>query len=332
MKTASAIIVQLIHIHGPLKGTIQEFNKNEILIGRHSTCDVIFPGKAVTISRKHATIRREGNRFQIIDNSANGLFVNGKRTKEAYLRDGDVLIFSQGGPKVSFLTRIDENAEVPDETQQPALDNNSQEREHLIAPKTDVSSYIQQQPMNQTADVPIQSLNNNAMHQDKPAVQNYQTNTEPSPMSDNPVIEQTNVPLIVQFGAMLQSFKMLPITIGKSENSDFILDHPLVEDKHMQIFFWNRFYHIKDLTGRNRVLINNTPINSSLKLNPEDKITLVKNGPIFQFMEGGRLAEVFEEPSPSVKTELETDKEDIKTDKPEKPREKGSFLKSLFKK
>ena len=59
MKKASAIIVQLIHIHGPLKGTIQEFNKNEISIGRHSSCDVKFPGEAITISRKHATIRRE---------------------------------------------------------------------------------------------------------------------------------------------------------------------------------------------------------------------------------------------------------------------------------
>ncbi len=327
MKKASAIIVQLIHIHGPLKGTIQEFNKNEISIGRHSSCDVKFPGEAITISRKHATIRREGNRFQIIDNSANGLFVNGKMKKEEFLKDGDVLIFSQGGPKVSFLTRIDENAEIPNEIQNYPLKNQSVVRENLAAPK--ILSGIQQQPMNEAAAAPRQSLNNNVMHQATPAVQNYQAKTEPSPMAE-PVIEETSVPLIVQFGAMLQSFKVLPITIGKNENSDFILNHPLVEDRHIQIFFWNRFYHIKDLTGRNQVLINNTPINLTSQLNPEDKITLVKNGPSFQFMEGGRLAEIFEEPVPSAAVEVKTDKEDLQINKPAKP--KGSFLKSLFKK
>ncbi|MCP4669950.1 MAG: FHA domain-containing protein, partial [Desulfobacula sp.] len=228
MKKASAIIVQLIHIHGPLKGTIQEFNKNTILIGRHSTCDVKFPGEAATISRQHATIKREGNRFQIIDNSANGLFVNGKREKEAFLKDGDVLIFSQGGPKVSFLTRVDQNAEIPDETQNNPLDNHHLEKENLAVPEIHIPPDIQHQPVNEPPAAPIQSWNNNIKPQDNPAVQNYQAQVQPSPMADNPVIEETNVPLIVQFGAMLQSFKVLPITIGKNENSDFILNHPLV--------------------------------------------------------------------------------------------------------
>ncbi|MCP4673791.1 MAG: FHA domain-containing protein, partial [Desulfobacula sp.] len=121
-------------------------------------------------------------------------------------------------------------------------------------------------------------------------------------------------------------------TIGKNENSDFILNHPLVEDRHIQIFFWNRFYHIKDLTGRNRVLINNTPINSSSKLNPEDKITLVENGPSFQFMEGGRLAEIFEEPSIKEKQDQDVNRKNLETDKEMKPTKKGSFLKGLFNK
>ena len=54
------------------------------------------------MSRKHAEIIREGNRFKLVDLSANGTFVNGKRVKEVYLKDGDVLTFAEGGPKVSF--------------------------------------------------------------------------------------------------------------------------------------------------------------------------------------------------------------------------------------
>ena len=69
MTQPPSIIVQLVHIHGPMKGEIQEFAGNEIFIVRHPSCDLQFPKDIVAISRKHAHIIREGNRFKLIDTS-----------------------------------------------------------------------------------------------------------------------------------------------------------------------------------------------------------------------------------------------------------------------
>lgn len=100
------IVVQLVHIEGPLKGEIQEFIDQEILIGRFPHCQVIFPAGFDIVSRKHARIIREGNRFKLIDSSTNGTFVNGNRITEHYLKSGDVISFAVEGPKVSFLTQV----------------------------------------------------------------------------------------------------------------------------------------------------------------------------------------------------------------------------------
>ena len=92
MNTLPHIIVQLVHIEGPLKGEIQELTDTQITIGRHPDCQVRFPKEVVTLSRKHARIEREGNRFKLIDQSTNGTFVNGRQVPEIYLKDGDVIL------------------------------------------------------------------------------------------------------------------------------------------------------------------------------------------------------------------------------------------------
>ena len=106
------ITVQLVHIQGPLKGQIQDFSQFPVHIGRHSSCQVRFDKDLTTLSRRHARIDRQGNRFRIIDASTNGTYVNGKRIADVYLRDGDVITFSENGPKASFLTKI-EAGEAP---------------------------------------------------------------------------------------------------------------------------------------------------------------------------------------------------------------------------
>ena len=118
MKRPPTIIVQLVHIQGPLKGQIQEFSDPEIVIGRKPSCHLRFPVDLTIVSREHATIIREGNRFRVVDKSANGTFVNGKRIKEAYLKDGDVMSFAEGGPKVSFLTQMREAPLAPPQPEQ----------------------------------------------------------------------------------------------------------------------------------------------------------------------------------------------------------------------
>ena len=60
----------------------------DIQIGRTPVNDICYPNRLV--SRNHAVLRREGDRWTIRDlNSTNGVFVNGRRIREACLRVGD---------------------------------------------------------------------------------------------------------------------------------------------------------------------------------------------------------------------------------------------------
>lgn len=106
MKELPVIIVKLVHIQGPLMGQIQEFTGDTITIGRHPSCQVQFPTDITSISRNHAELVRDGNRYKIVDRSTNGTFVNGKRVSEAFLKDGDVIMFTENGPKASYLAEI----------------------------------------------------------------------------------------------------------------------------------------------------------------------------------------------------------------------------------
>ncbi len=113
------LTVQLVHIEGPLKGQIQEFEQTPVTIGRATDSSVVFPHDLKAISRHHAEIRREGNRFKLIDLSTNGTFVRGRQIDEVYLKDGDVITFSEDGPKASFLSAIKKKAEPAVSKAQP---------------------------------------------------------------------------------------------------------------------------------------------------------------------------------------------------------------------
>lgn len=107
MKRRPKIIVRMIHLEGPLKGQIQEYEESSIPIGRYQHCLVRFPPELSLISRDHAVITRDGNRFELIDHSKNGVYVNGRKIEErAFLKDGDILTFAYGGPKAAFLTEV----------------------------------------------------------------------------------------------------------------------------------------------------------------------------------------------------------------------------------
>ncbi|UCF83407.1 MAG: FHA domain-containing protein [Desulfobacteraceae bacterium] len=244
-----------------MKGEIQEFLGMEITIGRHPSCHIQFPKDFAIVSRKHAQIVREGNRFKITDQSTNGTFVNGKRINETYLKSGDVLIFAEGGPKVSFLTRIEESAQVIEEFTQPSAQ---------FEPKME-------------------------------PVQKVPSASAPPKTGDEPrvSIEKVQVPLVIQYGPTLRSFKELPLTIGKSPNCDFNLDHPEILDRHAQLFFDQDQYWVKDLTGKSLVSINGFPVDIQAPLHPDSVLSLSPKGPTFRFLSGGRLAE-HEEPPPDL--------------------------------
>ncbi|MCP4626774.1 MAG: FHA domain-containing protein [bacterium] len=254
------IIMQLVHIQGPMKGQIQEFSSDTIFIGRHSSCDVQFPKDLDILSRKHARIIREGNRFKLIDQSTNGTFINGKQVQEAYLKVGDILLFADGGPKVSFLTKPGESpAQLP-------------QADEIQAVQT-----ARPQPFeSQTPTTPL------SLPPERPAAEIK--------------IERTQMPLIIQYGPTIRTFKELPVTVGRNPACDFSIDHPGLLDQHVQFFFSRGQYGIKDLTGKNQVTLNGSPVNFQAQLHPECRVSLSSSGPSFRFLGAGRLAEIEESP------------------------------------
>ena len=264
MKRPPAIIVQLVHIQGPLKGQIQEFSEPEIVIGRKPSCHLRFPVDFTIVSREHATIIREGNRFRVVDKSANGTFVNGKRIKEAYLKDGDVMSFAEGGPKVSFLTQM---REAP-----------------LAPPQPEQTPPPRPEPRFPPEPEPAGTAEHDAPPPPPP---------RPSAPKDI-MVQAAQAPLVIQYGPTLKSFKEVPVTVGKSPRSGFVLDHPQVFDEHLIIFFHNNQYWVKDLTGKDLVQVNRRPISVQAPLTAQDELALTPRGPVFRFLGAGRFAEVEE--------------------------------------
>lgn len=304
MKQPPVIVVQLIHILGPMKGEIQEFVDPVITIGRHPSCHLRFPADLTTISRKHAEIIREGNQFKLVDHSTNGTFVNGKRVTETYLKNGDVLTFAEeGGPKVSFLTQVKEMpAEMPEikvATPPPPPPPPRRETWPEPSPRTP-----EIKPRYAPPEIPRQ---------------------------EEIFVQPVKANLVIQYGPTLRSFKQLPITIGKNPRCDFKIEHPAVLDQHAQIFFTQGQYWVKDLTGKGLLRINRQPVSIQAPLKLNDDLSLSPQGPAFRFIGEGRLVEALE---PSVESPPSTPprKEETPSEKPvDKPSPKSSsFFKKIF--
>ena len=309
MKDKPVIAVQFIHIQGPLKGQIQEVTEESIIIGRHPSSHVQFPKDLSIVSRRHAEIIREGNRFKLVDQSTNGTFVNGKQVKETYLKDGDVLMFSEGGPKVSVLTRILEG--------QPAV----QPEKPVVAAPPERPATPVQEPV---AAAPV------AEPPQPPAVTPQAPPPQP-PQAVEVSIEKVQKPLIVQYGPTLNSYRELPVTIGSTPGNDLVLSHPAIFDSHAQIFFSNNQYWIKDLTGKNVISLNSSPISLQAQLNANDILALSPQGPRFTFLGQGRLAEIEEpvngqaQPTPEKKQDAPGQEGERKT------KGIGALYKDIFK-
>jgi FHA domain/Domain of unknown function (DUF4864) len=76
----------------PASGAPIEVSKEQALVGREPTCDVVIPDGSV--SRKHARIEKRGAHWAVVDQgSANGTFVDSQRVGEAILRSGQEVRF-----------------------------------------------------------------------------------------------------------------------------------------------------------------------------------------------------------------------------------------------
>jgi len=285
MKGPPVIVVQLVHLHGPLRGEIQEFTGEAITIGRHPESLLRFPADLGIVSRKHADIIREGNRFKLVDHSANGTFVNGKKVKEVYLKDGDVLTFAEGGPKVSFLTQIKEETTAAKPVAVPPPLPEREEPPRPVARAT--------------------------------------PSPPPSPVLDEPKpvpVEVVNMPVVFQYGPTLRSFKQLPITLGKHPNCQLTLEHPGLLDMHAQVFFGFDQYWVKDLTGQSMVRVNGQPVRLQAALSANDLVSLSPQGPVFRFLGEGRFAEAEEAVPESADAPLKDRRE---TEQPDSGQEKA---------
>jgi len=78
----------LVVLRGPNTGARFLLDSDEVSSGRHPDSDIFLDD--VTVSRKHASFRREGDRFLVRDvGSLNGTYVNRQRIDEATLHTGD---------------------------------------------------------------------------------------------------------------------------------------------------------------------------------------------------------------------------------------------------
>ena len=76
----------LVVLRGPNTGARFLLDADEVSSGRHPDSDIFLDD--VTVSRKHASFRREGDRFLVRDvGSLNGTYVNRERIDEAALHD-----------------------------------------------------------------------------------------------------------------------------------------------------------------------------------------------------------------------------------------------------
>jgi pSer/pThr/pTyr-binding forkhead associated (FHA) protein len=258
MTTTPHIMVQLIHIHGSLKGEIQEFFQTPISVGRLSSCSVRFPADEPGVSREHARIEREGNQFKLTDLSRFGTLVNGKQVQEVFLRSGDVMEFGPGGPKASITMEI--VASLP-----------------LTAAVSQAAAAPEPRPLTMVpAAAPLPD----------PGV------TAPRAASPVVAISKTVAPLVIQFGPTLRTYRELPIIVGSHSGADFVLNHPGISDQHAQLFFHLDCYWVKDLTGQGLLRVNRMPVEDPLRLCANDEIECSPEGPVFRFLGEGRLAEV----------------------------------------
>ena len=319
MPQMPTITVQLVHIQGPLKGQIQDFFQFPVHIGRHSSCQVRFEKDLTTISRRHARIERQGNRFRIIDVSTNGTYVNGKRIADVYLRDGDVITFSENGPKASFLTKI----EAATSTAPPA-------------------SATHPAPPTPTAPTPP-PMSAPTAPAFRPAAPSTPPPSPPQPpepgLTVGPDMEvpvvSANAPLVIQFGPTLQSYNLLPVSIGTDPSCDFVIANSTLAGHHVQIFFSDNNYYAKDLTGRNLVSINGRPVGAQSVLAQGAELSLSDQGPKFRFLGGGRLAEIQDvAPEPLDKTDADPNLQGSDLGVPDagkKDKKSNSLFKSFFK-
>lgn len=105
---------RLVVLSGELRGREIEVVKDSVTLGRSRQCEIMVPDDSV--SRTHATIRREGERYRLLDlESTAGTFLGGSRITDAFLRPGDELRLGQ--VELRFVPRDRQPELLPSEAE-----------------------------------------------------------------------------------------------------------------------------------------------------------------------------------------------------------------------
>lgn len=86
-------------------GESQKIIIDQIEIGRDANCQVRFDESFSTVSRRHAAIVKDGDRWKLVQLSkTNSTLLNGRKVEtEWYLENGDEIQLSVGGPRMGFI-------------------------------------------------------------------------------------------------------------------------------------------------------------------------------------------------------------------------------------
>jgi pSer/pThr/pTyr-binding forkhead associated (FHA) protein len=80
----------LVSVRGPNVGARFLLDKDVVTVGRHPDSDIFLDD--ITVSRRHAEFRRTGQTFLVADSgSLNGTYINGTRSDEQLLANGDTV-------------------------------------------------------------------------------------------------------------------------------------------------------------------------------------------------------------------------------------------------
>jgi len=248
----TGIVVQIVHIEGPRKGQIDERTGPVITVGRNPDSDVVFPKDLRIVSRKHAEIRRQGNSFLLVNQSPNGCYVNGRLADNVYLKQGDVIAFAEGGPKVSFLYAV--KAAAPPRRPAPP------------APAPPPPP-----PPRRPAAAPTAAP---------------KASGAPAPAGGE-VASYT-----IQYGTSIKSFKKVAVKLGKDPGNDFVLDHPRVFGAHGEMSYQQGQYYLRDLTESRAMLLNGKPVAAPTPLQEGDVLAFGEGGPRLKYIGTGRFSEV----------------------------------------
>ncbi|MEK6281706.1 MAG: FHA domain-containing protein [Acidobacteriota bacterium] len=233
-----------------------ELSKEVTRFGRDPGVEGAIAAAAAVVSRRHAEIRRQDERYVLFDlGSFNGTLLNGQRIVEPQLlHHNDKIELGLGGPTISF---VDPAHPAPAPAQQPAqyADIAAGQMMPAVAP-----SSRKMGTMVVGSEAPLQ-------------------------ISQAGLADRPQVFLERPFGKTGQ------LTIGRGEECDIRLDGLLISNRHASVLNTTAGVAIQDLNSSNGTYINGERITGSKSIRPED---VVQIGPFLLRVDPQRGVAVFD--------------------------------------